>query len=75
MRPELFMCTKTLLDEIADKDMKQIDIAQTYCLAIQSSEKTDWKKVNHAIINRWSKSGLDYIKKLAWSGKCFKKGV
>lgn len=71
---ELAMCTQTLLDEIDNHEMKQIDIAQTYCLALRSSEKTDWKKVNQAIINRWSISGLKYIKKLAWSGKCFTKG-
>ena len=71
MKFELCMCTQTLLHEIANKDMKRIDIAKTYYLAIQSSEKTDWKKVNKAIIDRWSKSGLNYIKTQAWSRKCF----
>jgi hypothetical protein len=32
-------------------------------------EKIDWKKVNEAIIDRWSISGLQYIKQKAWSGK------
>ena len=32
-------------------------------------EKIDWEKVNTAIINRWSISGLEYIKKRAWEGK------
>jgi len=71
MKIELANCTRTLLDEIADKDFKQRSIAMTYALALQSREKVDWQIVNMAIIERWSVSGLERIKKLAWSGKCF----
>ena len=46
-------------------------IAQTYALGIKSSGHTDWAAVNSLIIERWSVSGLEYIKKLAWSGRCF----
>ena len=71
MKMELACCTGTLLREIADKSLKRDIIAMTYALALRSSEETDWKQVNMAIIERWSMSGLHYIKKLAWSGKCF----
>jgi hypothetical protein len=68
---ELMDCTETLLREISDKRFKQKAVAQTYWYAIRSTEETDWAKVNGAIIERWSVSGLDSIKSLAWSGKCF----
>ena len=60
----------TIEREIARK-CTQRQIAQTYALAIKSSWPTDWAKVNQMIVNRWSASGLDRIKKMAWSGKCF----
>lgn len=68
---ELMLCTKTLLWEIANRKMYRKDVAKTYCLALKSSEKTEWRTVNMAIIDRWSISGLEWIKKQAWSGKCF----
>jgi len=49
----------------------QRQIAQTYALAIRSSYKTDWAVVNAMIVERWSVVGLNKIKTMAWSGKCF----
>lgn len=71
---ELAGCQGVLLDEIANPKMKRLDIAKTYRLALESSERRhiDWFKVNSAIIARWSFSGLCWIKEQAWSGKCFK---
>ena len=71
MQTELMDCTNVLLREIEDKRFKQRDIAQTYALSLRSSFETDYKKVNCAIIDRWSVSGLIRIKEMAWSGKCF----
>ncbi len=71
MTVELFNCTSTLLHEIEVLKLKQKDVAMTYALALRSSAPTDWRTINTAIIDRWSKSGLDRIKKMAWSGKCF----
>ena len=72
---ELMCCESTLLDEIKHKEVKRKHIAQTYALALRSSEhregRIDWAKVNKAIMDRWSRSGLVYIKNMAWSGKCF----
>ena len=66
---ELACCTATLLREIDTVELHQRDIAKTYALAMKSSEKTDWAKVNEAIIKRWSVSELNHIKAMAWSGK------
>ena len=66
MTLELTIPTKTLLVEISLPEMKQPDIALTYALALRSSAHVDWSAVNRAIIERWSVSGLERIKKLAW---------
>jgi hypothetical protein len=71
IRFELADCTGTLLREIAEPSSKRRDIAKTYALALRSSEATDWKAVNAAIIARWSVSALNWIKEQAHSGKCF----
>lgn len=74
MTIELAFCESHLLREIADPDIKRIDVAKTYALTLKSSEcgKVDWPKVNGAIMSRWSRSGLEWIKTQAWSGKCFR---
>ena len=71
MKIELCCCEDTILTEIAHKEFKQRDIAKTYWFCLQSKEKINWGKINRAIIDRWSVAGLDRIKKMAWSGKCF----
>ncbi len=71
MRIELANCTENLLSEIAAPEMKRRDVARTYALAMRSSEPTDWKRVNAAIMERWSRAALEWIKQQAHSGKCF----
>lgn len=73
MKIEMVCCESVLLREIADKRSRQRDVAQTYRLALESSEGStlDWGRVNAAIIERWSLSGLLRIKTLAYNGKCF----
>jgi hypothetical protein len=73
MPMELADCTNHLLREIAAPEMKRKDVAQSYALALRSSDPTDWKRVNAAILARWSLSGLKWIKTQAHSGKCFPK--
>jgi hypothetical protein len=68
---EMVDCTGTLLREIAMPESTRNSVAQTYALAMKSSEPTDWPAVNRAIIARWSLSALEHVKKLAWSGKCW----
>ncbi len=71
MVAEITLVESVIESEIAN-GLNQTQIAQTYALALQSSYPTDWKRVNEAIIKRWSKAGLTRIKEMAWSGKCFK---
>lgn len=68
LRIELANCEATLLREIACKDMKRKDVAQTYALAMLSSERDsiNWRKVNEAIVSRWSMYALTWIKTMAW---------
>lgn len=66
MKMELCNCTETLLTEIANKKLLQEDIALTYAFALESSEKPDWRAVNLAIMTRWSRSGLERVKRMAW---------
>jgi len=62
---EMLDCQETILNEIQHKECKRKDIALTYYLCMKSSENIDYAKVNKAIIERWSFSGLGYIKELA----------
>ena len=70
IRINLVCCTSTIVREVADKAMKQRDVALTYAMALKSSaqgaDKPDWETINKAILARWSMSGLERIKKLAW---------
>ena len=80
MRIRLCNCESTLLMEAGTKGITRKSIAMTYRLSMEQErdiggEKIDWEKVNSAIVDRWSLSGLVYIKKLAWSGKCFQGGL
>jgi hypothetical protein len=67
---DLMAVESVIENEIAQK-CNQRQIAQTYALALRSTWPTDWAAVNNMIIARWSKSGLERIKTMAWSGKCF----
>ena len=57
-----------LLEEIANPAMRRIDVAKTYRLILASGEqdRVNWRTVNTAVIDRWSESALDWIKKFAW---------
>lgn len=72
---ELACCESVLLREISTPELTRRQIAQTYRLALCSSEARerliDWGKVNRAIVERWSPHALNWIKEQAWSGKCF----
>lgn len=66
MRVELVNPEGVLLEEIADKRLKREDVAMSYAFAIRQDAKLDWRKVNEAIIDRWSLSALKWIKERAW---------
>lgn len=66
-RWQMVCCETTLLDEIANPVMKRRDVAKTYGLTLCSEEgrTVDWRKINAAIMARWSPSGLLWIKQQA----------
>ena len=61
-------CTDAILSEIAD-NMPQKCVALTYAMAIRServgADNPDWRRINGAIVDRWSARGLDRIKRRA----------
>ena len=71
MAIDISVSTQSILDDVADTKLKQRHIAQSYRLGLQSEPQPDWPRINKAIKERWSMSGLLRIKRLAWSGNCF----
>lgn len=64
-------CVEAMIENEIALGLPQKSIAKTYALALRSSWPTDWTRVNEMIVKRWPK-GLDRIKELAWSGRCFR---
>lgn len=64
-------CVESVIENEIKQGLNQKQIAQTYALALRSPWPTDWAKVNKMIMDRWSFAGLNRIKNLAHSGKCF----
>lgn len=45
----------------------QGQVAKTYALAIMGGDRsTDWAAANKSITERWSRSGLERVKSMAW---------
>lgn len=63
---QLVDCTETLLSEIKLRESTRKDIAITYAMALLSDEQKKWSVINQAIIDRWSLSGLKFVKRHAW---------
>jgi len=66
LRVELVGIEAQLLQEIADRHMTRDDVAYTYAFGLVSSEPIAWARINHAIMDRWSRNALSYIKTKAW---------
>lgn len=64
------MAVESVIENEIEQGCTQKQIAQSYALGMRSSWPTDWGRVNRAILARWPK-GLERIKKMAHSGKCF----
>jgi hypothetical protein len=65
---ELMDCERVLLDAIGDRKATRDTVASAYWMSLRSSygRTVDWSKVNHAILARWSRAALEYIKTKAW---------
>lgn len=57
---------EVLFKALKDKKVTRKDIIPIYANFLYFMDLVDWKKVNKAIINKWSRSGLIFIKKGAW---------
>ena len=63
---------KQMLDEIADPAMGEKDIIINYGALIiltgygEPDSRINFAKINDAIVNRWSKTARDRIKRAAW---------
>lgn len=49
-----------------DRFATRADVAMLYGAAIRYEAPVDWSRVNAAILERWSKSALVWIKREAW---------
>lgn len=65
MKVEMLDIENVIRREI-DSKCKQKTIALTYAFALFASYEVDFGKINKMIIERWSLSGLESIKKKAW---------
>jgi hypothetical protein len=54
-----------IMNEIEDKVYTRADVAKTYAILIQKGHE-NWAPINQAIMKRWSKSALLWIKTEAW---------
>lgn len=69
---EVFMvgCVGVILNEIK-QGCTQKQIALSYAFAINTDaakvETVDWVAINTAITERWSKTGLERVKTMAWA--------
>ena len=63
---QLLDCERIILQMVADKEAIRDSIVTPYAFAICSDEEIDFKKINMAIIERWSMNALRYIKHKAW---------
>ena len=55
-----------ILARVADKRMRRYDVAVAYTECMHPSADVDFRVVNAAIMERWSLSGLRWIKAAAW---------
>lgn len=56
-----------VLNEISDKAFTQKHVARTYSILLQKGvSQENVRRINTAIVSRWSMSGLRRIKEQAW---------
>lgn len=55
-----------LLATVNDWGATRAVVAQDYAAALVYGDRQDWTTINMAITERWSKSGLEWIKREAW---------
>ncbi len=66
MRVKLANPEQMILREIADPKFTRDSIALTYAFCIRQRDQVNIQIINRAIMERWSESALEYIKRKAW---------
>jgi hypothetical protein len=64
----MLMCCEDVIENEIAQGLKQKDVAMTYAMAMHSHDhgrETDWRRINEAIISKWSRRGLERVKKMA----------
>jgi len=56
-----------LRQTIIDRRCTRDDVAVGYADAIGVMGFVNWPEIDQAIMERWSRSGLEYIKRAAWN--------
>ena len=66
----------SILDDVVRGQQNREDMARWYQFALLTQPHSGeyWERLNKAIIKKWSKSGLEYIKKQAWKHMVVKDG-
>lgn len=65
MEAEALELTGRLVAEAGNPHVTREMISGTYAAAMDSGHAVDWKAVNAAILDRWSRSGLMFVKREA----------
>jgi len=55
-----------IMQEIGNQKCTRKEVAHTYSVLLRSHPAPRFAPINKAIVDRWSLSGLEYIKELAW---------
>ena len=55
-----------ILREIQEYKLPQKDVALTYAFCIRQANEVDFRIVNYAIVERWSISAVERVKRMAW---------
>ena len=67
MRADLVNPEQVILEEIDMPEATRNDVALTYAFCLrQPQDNVDFGKINRAILARWSRNALRYIKERAW---------
>ena len=58
---------QALIDGTDMKSITRYDLVATYAALIRCPKgEFSWREINRAIVGRWDRSALDYIKRKAW---------
>jgi hypothetical protein len=66
MNVEMVSMEEMILQDIKNKASKRDSVALRYSFCISSDEVIDYEKINKAIVARWNRGALTYIKNKAW---------